>query len=35
MARMQVAVAEESASDAAAMAGAVVQPPRLSEVGDV
>lgn len=33
--RFEVAVAEESASEAEAMAGAGVEPPRLSEVGDV
>ncbi|MGH8944869.1 MAG: cytochrome c biogenesis protein CcsA [Acidimicrobiia bacterium] len=34
-ARMELAVAEESAADTKAMAGASVEPPRLSEVGDV
>jgi heme exporter protein C len=33
--RIEVAVAEESASEAETMAGAGVEPPRLSEVGDV
>jgi heme exporter protein C len=35
VARMEVAEAEESAADQEAMAGAEVEPPRLSEVGDV
>ena len=35
VARMEVAEAEESAADHEAMAGAEVEPPRLSEVGDV
>lgn len=34
-ARIDVALAEESAAEAEAMAGTVVEPPRLSEVGDV
>lgn len=33
--RIEVAVAEESASETERMAGAAVEPPRLSEVGDV
>lgn len=33
--RIEVAVAEETAAEAEAMAGAAVKPPRLSEVGDV
>lgn len=34
-ARIEVAVAEDSAAETEAMAGASVEPPRLSEVGDV